>query len=104
MRRFTVLVLVFVVALGAAGVSLGTATTGRASNLAPAGLASETGHSSTLATVPLAVWRPSNGVWYIYDGTPGGIQVQWGLNGDIPVPGDYNGDGVTDYAVWRPSN
>jgi hypothetical protein len=47
----------------------------------------------------LALWRPSNGTWYIR-----GIQTtQYGLTGDIPVPGDYNGDGKTDLALWRPS-
>jgi hypothetical protein len=48
----------------------------------------------------VAVWRPSNGRWYIWG--IGGFM--WGTPGDIPVPGDYDGDGTTDAAVWRPSN
>jgi len=48
----------------------------------------------------IAVWRPSNGAWYI----EGQAAQYWGASGDIPVPGDYNGDGVAEIAVWRPSN
>jgi uncharacterized protein YbjT (DUF2867 family) len=29
--------------------------------------------------------------------------IQWGADGDVPVPGDYDGDGVTDPAVFRPA-
>jgi hypothetical protein len=54
----------------------------------------------------VAVWRPSNGTWYIVPSSkPTTFTArQWGLQGDIPVPGDYDGDGITDIAAWRPSS
>jgi Pro-kumamolisin, activation domain len=53
-----------------------------------------------------AVWRSSNGFWYVYPSSnPGTLTAeQWGLPGDIPVAADFDGDGFTDYAVWRPSS
>jgi hypothetical protein len=50
-----------------------------------------------------AVWRPSNGTWYVSNGQSIIATVQWGQKADIPVAADYNGDGKADYAVWRPS-
>jgi len=49
-----------------------------------------------------AIWRPSNGTWYIFSGKQLQI-VQWGLKGDIPVPADYDGDGADEICIWRPS-
>ena len=52
-----------------------------------------------------AVWRPSNGYWYIIPSSnPTTFMArQWGMQGDVQVPGDYDGDGKADFAVWRPS-
>ena len=51
-------------------------------------------------TTDIAVYRPSDGAWYVKDQPP---VVQWGGQaGDVPVPGDYDGNGDTDIAVYRP--
>ena len=34
---------------------------------------------------------------------PGTRNPVWGTWGDIPTPGDFNGDGIDDFAVFRPS-
>lgn len=58
----------------------------------------------------IAVWRPSDGMWYVLLSSEAYSQgamlsVQWGSGsvGDVPVPGDYDGDGKTDFAIYRPS-
>jgi hypothetical protein len=51
-----------------------------------------------------AVWRPSTGVWWVYDPVSGIRTITWGVNGDVPVAADYDADGKTDFAVWRPSD
>jgi hypothetical protein len=50
----------------------------------------------------IAVWRPSDGNWYIFRSSDTSfIAFHNGIAGDTPVPGDYDGDTITDVAVWR---
>ncbi|HSK72086.1 MAG TPA: FG-GAP-like repeat-containing protein [Pyrinomonadaceae bacterium] len=49
----------------------------------------------------VSIFRPSNGVWYIQNSAGGFNIFQFGMNGDKPVPADYDGDGKTDAAVYR---
>ncbi|HEX8735883.1 MAG TPA: FG-GAP-like repeat-containing protein [Pyrinomonadaceae bacterium] len=58
----------------------------------------------------LAVFRPTTGEWitrkiYLDVCAPMDCAetVQFGANGDIPAPGDFDGDGKFDRAVFRPS-
>ena len=50
----------------------------------------------------MAVYRPATGLWII-SGPTGVRTVQFGdpANGDIPVPGDYDGVGHAELAVFR---
>ncbi len=53
----------------------------------------------------ISVFRPSNGVWYWLDaGTNTFGAAQFGAAGDMPVPGDFDGDGRSDRAVVRNVN
>jgi hypothetical protein len=58
--------------------------------------------------IDFTVWRPSEGRWFVRTsstryslGTY--ATYQWGLPGDVPLPGDFDGDGKIDLTVWRPS-
>jgi hypothetical protein len=50
----------------------------------------------------VAVFRPSNGSWYIGQSSNGTVRIEnWGLSTDKFVPADYDGDAKTDLAVFR---
>ncbi len=49
----------------------------------------------------VAVFRPSNGVWYLLGSTTGFDAVQFGISSDVPAAADYDGDGKADIAVFR---
>jgi hypothetical protein len=50
-------------------------------------------------------WPAGVAEWDILQSSTGSStrHVEWGLKGDVPVPADYDGDGKTDIAVFRPA-
>jgi hypothetical protein len=59
----------------------------------------------------IGVWRPGSRVFFIdhngngrYDGAVTDRQGQFGIAGDVPLVGDWNGDGRSDVGLWRPGS
>jgi hypothetical protein len=52
----------------------------------------------------LAIWNPDNQFWYWRTVPDGAItQFRFGTRTAVPVPADYNHDGVLDAAYWEPA-
>ncbi len=60
----------------------------------------------------LVIWNPANGNWRSFspdlgffgnNGTTRSVNWGGGSLGDIPAPGDFDSDGITDYTVYRSS-
>lgn len=50
------------------------------------------------------IFRPALGRWFLLQSsTGGGAMEDWGMTGDVAVPGDYRGAGQSQVAVFRPS-
>jgi hypothetical protein len=52
----------------------------------------------------IMVYRPSQGVWKINDPVAAVTQtIYFGSQYDVPLPGDFDGDGAADPCIFRPS-
>lgn len=51
------------------------------------------------------VFRPASSTWFKQSADDSGAfsALKWGMEGDVPLSADFDGDGVRDTAVWRPS-
>ena len=68
-------------------------------------LAVEDANAQAAPPADIAVWRPSSGVWWVMGQTgSAATTLAWGAAGDVPVLGDYDGDGRTDFTVFRPGS
>lgn len=52
----------------------------------------------------LAVYRPSDDLWYIRQSSNDAVRYEsWGVDSDVFIPADFDGDGKSDLALFRPS-
>jgi len=55
----------------------------------------------------IGVYRPSDRTFYLRTGNPKGpadLLIPCGADGDLPVVGDWTGDGITKVGVYHPSD
>ena len=87
-----------------------TSTAGSADNSVGTTSGSTGAIDDAPAHYSIAVLRPSNGEWLLdlngngrWDGNEADGLYTFGQNGDLPVTGDWNNDGVSEIGVFRPS-
>jgi len=61
-------------------------------------------NNAAVCAVTAGVFRPTNGALYLKNSNATGfadIQINYGLGGDYPITGDWNGDGIDTIGIYR---
>lgn len=65
-------------------------------------LAVEDKNATAAPPADLAIWRKDTATWWVRnDNGTAWASVAWGASSDTPIPGDFDGDGTTDFSVLR---